>query len=157
MEAIQGAMRTFLLGLFLIVPLWLARTAMAQANSGELRLRVTDSAGLGLKASVIVVSEGNGYREQLATDEQGNLDLEFLTYGIYQVQIEKRGFASASATVAVRSALPIERTIQMGIAPVTTVIKVSDAETLIDPNRPSSIMQIGTQQIEDRVDRKSVV
>ena len=80
-------MRTFLLGLFLIVPLWLARTAMAQANSGELRLRVTDSAGLGLKASVIVVSEGNGYREQLATDEQGNLDLEFLTYGIYQVQI----------------------------------------------------------------------
>ena len=144
-------MRTFLLGLFLIVPLWLARTAMAQANSGELRLRVTDSAGLGLKASVIVVSEGNGYREQLATDEQGNLDLEFLTYGIYQVQIEKRGFASASATVAVRSALPIERTIQMGIAPVTTVIKVSDAETLIDPNRPSSIMQVGTQQIEDRV------
>jgi TonB dependent receptor/Carboxypeptidase regulatory-like domain/TonB-dependent Receptor Plug Domain len=144
-------MRRFLLGIFLIVPLWLARTAMAQANSGELRLRVTDSAGLGLKASVVAASEGNGYRQQQTTDEQGSLDLKFLAYGLYRVQIEKQGFASASATITVRSALPIVRTIQMGIAPVTTVIKVSDAETLIDPNRPSSIMQIGTQQIEDRV------
>ena len=52
--------------------------------------------------------------------------------------------------VEVRSALPTERTIQLAVAPVKTSVQVSGAP-LIDPDRPSSIMQIGSQQIQDRV------
>ena len=42
----------------LILLLW-AIPLCAQSNSGELRLRVTDPAGLGVKSSVQLVSEVN--------------------------------------------------------------------------------------------------
>ena len=41
---------------------------MGQVNTGELRLKVTDSTGAGLHASVTVLSQGNQYRTPLATD-----------------------------------------------------------------------------------------
>ena len=65
--------------------------------------------------------------------------------------MESTGFAPASAVIAIRSELPMERTMELRVAPVTTTVKVSDAATLVDPGQPSSIMQIGSQQIADRV------
>jgi len=131
--------------------LWVASPVLAQVNTGELRLKVTDAAGLGLKASVTVSSEGNHYRSQLTTNEQGSIDFKTLPYGLYRIEAGKQGFAPTSKTVDVRSAIPVERTLPLGIAPVTSVVEVSDTGTLIDPYLPSSTMQIGLQQIEERV------
>jgi hypothetical protein len=47
---------------FIAVPL------VAQVNTGELRLKVTDSTGLGLKATVVLSSEANQYFSELTTD-----------------------------------------------------------------------------------------
>jgi hypothetical protein len=124
---------------------------LAQGNSGELRLRVTDPAGLGLKARVTLSSEANRYRNEFTTDDGGGVDIKVLAFGIYQVNAEKQGFTPTPATVEVRSAIPVEHTIRLAIAPVKTAIKVSDDRTLIDPHNPSSIMRIGSQQIDDRV------
>jgi hypothetical protein len=60
-------MKVFLLCLFSTLPL------IAQSNTGELRLRVTDPAGLGVKSAVELVSEANHHRQSLLTDETGNL------------------------------------------------------------------------------------
>ena len=49
------------------------------------------------------------------------------------------------------SALPIDSAIKLDVAPVNTVVAVNAEQTLIDPDRPSSIMEIGSKQIEDRV------
>ncbi|XCB26831.1 TonB-dependent receptor plug domain-containing protein [Tunturibacter empetritectus] len=49
------------------------------------------------------------------------------------------------------SSIPIESVVQLQVAPVNTVVAVNTEETLIDPDRPSSIMQIGSRQIRDRV------
>ena len=69
-----------------------ALPTLAQSTTGELRLTVTDPAGLGLKSTVELVSQGNDYRQAFTTDDQGNLDAKRLPYGIYQAQIEAQGF-----------------------------------------------------------------
>src|ERR1700722_15786311 len=124
---------------------------LAQGNTGELRLRVTDPAGRGLKAGVTLSSEANRYRNEFTTDDGGGVDIKVLAFGIYLVNAEKQGFTTSPATVEVRSAIPVEHTIRLAIAPVKTAIKVSDDRTLIDPHNPSSIMRIGSEQIDDRV------
>ena len=76
--------------LIIAVLLW-ALPMLAQSNTGELRLTVTDPAGLGVKSTVELVSQGNEYRHTFTTDDQGNLDAKRLPYGIYQVQIKLAG------------------------------------------------------------------
>ena len=125
--------------------------AFGQVNRGELRLRVTDQAGLGLKASVTVSSEANQFRNAFTTSDAGEVDLKTLAFGIYLVRVEKPGFAAATETLEVRSALPAEHKIRLTVEPVTTTVQVNSTAPLIDPDRVSSITQIGSHQIEERV------
>jgi len=60
---------------------------LGQSNSGELRLKVTDPSGLGLKMTVEIVSEANQYHNTLATSDQGILELQRLPFGLYQLEI----------------------------------------------------------------------
>ena len=124
---------------------------LAQANMGELRLKIADKTGSGIKAEVTVSSSGEAYRKTLSTDEHGSLDMKNLPYGIYLIQAGKQGFATASGTVDIRSEIPSERNFELGIAPLATVVEVNGNATLIDPHRSSSIAQIGSQQIQNRV------
>ena len=117
-------MKRFTALLFLIsIPLF------SQSNSGELRLKVTDPSGSGLRSTVELVSQSNEYRNAFTTDEQGNLDAKRLPYGIYQVQIRAQGFAEDSETVEIRSALPFDRTIRLKLGSVSESVKVTASET----------------------------
>ncbi|HMD21808.1 MAG TPA: carboxypeptidase regulatory-like domain-containing protein, partial [Alloacidobacterium sp.] len=136
-----------LLALFVLY----ASCALAQVNSGELRLRVLDSSGAGLKAVVQLTSSGSGYSNTFTTDAAGASSVQRLAYGIYLVNIEYQGFAPFSQQVEVHSAIPVEVTVQLRVAPVNANVTVNDAATLIDPDRPGSIMQIGSKQIEQRL------
>ena len=124
---------------------------MGQVNTGELRLKVTDSTGAGVQASVTVLSQGNQYRTVLTTDAEGSAAIHRLPYGVYLITVERQGFSPVSNTLQIGSALPIKSVIKLQVAPVNTVVSVNAEETLIDPDRPSSIMQIGSKQIQDRV------
>ncbi len=90
--------------------LLLARLAAAQVNTGELRLKVIDPAGLGVKASVQVSSQASQYSNSLSTDGGGNLDLRRLPYGVYAVAAQGQGLKSPAKTIEVRSALPVDST-----------------------------------------------
>src|ERR1700678_909427 len=136
-------------GLIIAVLLW-ALPTLAQSTTGELRLTVTDPAGLGVKSTVELVSQGAEYSQAFTTDSQGKLDAKRLPYGIYQVQIVAHGFAAVSEPVDIRSALPLDRTIQLQLAAVSESVKVTSADTLMDPNRPGSINELGAKKIEDR-------
>ncbi|MGA8442369.1 MAG: TonB-dependent receptor [Candidatus Sulfotelmatobacter sp.] len=124
---------------------------VAQSFTGELRLTVTDPAGLGLKSTIELVSEANQYRDTFTTDDQGNLDAKRLPYGIYQVQILAPGFAQVSESVEIRSALPVERTIRLKVASVSESVKVSASATLIDPYRAGSVNEMGAETIQNRL------
>ena len=122
---------------------------LAQVNSSELRLKLTDPAGLGIKASVSVSSEANRYNNTFTSSDTGEVDIKILPYGMYLLRAEKPGFAASAEYVEVRSALPVVHTIQLSIAPVNTSVQVSSAP-IIDPHRPSSVMQIGPKEIRER-------
>jgi hypothetical protein len=124
---------------------------LAQRNTGELRLTVTDPSGLGLKSTVELVSEANDYRYTFATDDQGNLDAKRLPYGIYQVRIQATAFAQLSESVEIRSALPVDRTIRLKVASVSESVKVSASATLIDPYRAGSVNEMGLETIQNRL------
>ena len=125
--------------------------AMSQVNTGEIRLKVADPAGLGLKASVDVVSKGNQYSNDFVTDSKGVIRIQPLSYGIYRITAKRQGFADLTKTVEVRSAIPVDYDMTLDVAPLNTVVKVNASDGLLDPYRPSSISQVGSQQIEQRV------
>src|SRR5271154_2473248 len=132
------------------VLLW-ALPMLAQRTTGELRLTVTDPAGLGLKSTVELVSQGNDYRRTFTTDDQGNLDAKRLPYGIYQVQIQAPAFAQLSEPVEIRSALPLDRTIRLKVASVSESVKVGASTTLVDPYRAGSVNEMGLETIQNRL------
>lgn len=125
--------------------------ALAQVNSGELRLHVVDPAGAGLKALVKLTSAGSSYNNTFTTDAAGISHVQRIAYGIYLVSVEHEGFAPVSQQAEVRSAIPVDLTIQLRVAPVSENVTVNDAATLIDPDRPNSVMQIGSKQINQRL------
>ena len=134
------------LAVLLLLPL----IVQAQRNTGELHLTVTDPSGLVLKSTVELVSEANDYRYTFTTDDQGNLDARRLPYGIYQLRIQAQGFAPLSESVEIRSALPLDRTIQLKVAAVSESLNVSASATLIDPYRAGSVNEMGLETIQNR-------
>lgn len=126
-------------------------SAWAQVNRGELRLRVIDPTGAPLRASVELISSGNGFDETLTTDVSGRLDARLLPYGNYEVRVNAPNLGPDSELVEIRSGVPVERSIQLGLPRVNTEVDVSGAGTLLDPNSASSAMQIGDLQVHQRL------
>lgn len=137
-----------LLSLLAMAAAW---SLLAQVNTGELRIVVTDPAGAASHVAVTVSSEGTHYHNTLTTNSSGAIDCKGLPFGIYSVQVDRLGFAPTSMRADINSAIPVERSLHLDLAPIATVVKVSAPNTLIDPYMPSSVMQIGSQQIQDRV------
>ena len=124
---------------------------VAQSNTGELRLTVTDPFRHAVQTQVQLVSEANQYRHSFITDDHGELDARRLPYGIYQVQVHAPSFAEDSEPVDIRSALPVDRTIRLQVAPVSQSVTVHASDTLIDPYRADSLNEMGLQTIQNRL------
>jgi hypothetical protein len=138
-------MKRFLIFFLCAIP------AFGQSETGELRLKVTDSSGLAVKSVVDLVSEANQFHQAFETDDGGNVTAKRIPFGLYRVQVQHQGFASYSDSVEVRSAIPAEYTIKLSVASVSTSVTVKETETLIDPYRPAAVNQIGAEVIQDRV------
>lgn len=129
----------------------IALPIFSQSNSGELRLHVIDPAGLGVKATIKIISSANQYRNTLATSDRGILDLLRLPYGIYQIEIEQPGFAVLLQSIEVRSSILTEHKIQLKLPTVNQSVNVTAVNTLIDPDQAGSVNQIGSDFINDRL------
>jgi len=128
-----------------------AGPVFAQSITGELRLTVLDVSGHGVHAEVGLVSDANQYNSTFSTDNEGKLDARRLPYGIYLLQIRAPSFAQISESVVIRSALPVDRTIQLKLAPVSESVTVNASATLIDPYRAGSVNEMGRQTIQNRL------
>ncbi|MBZ5667038.1 MAG: TonB-dependent receptor plug domain-containing protein [Acidobacteriia bacterium] len=136
---------------FAAILVFCASPLLGQSNSGELRLKVTDPAGLGVRTNVQIVSRANQYRNTLETSDQGSLDVQRLPYGLYQLEIRQPGFAVTTEAVEIHSSIPTEHTIQLQLSSVTESVTVNAANTLIDPDQAGAISQIGSDVIKDRL------
>ncbi len=123
----------------------------AQTNTGELRLSVTDPAGLGVKATIEISSAASQYHNTLVTDDQGKVTAERLPYGVYLVEVNQPGFAPVSESVDVHSLLPNEQTIQLQLPAVNQSVTVNATNPLVDPDQAGAVNQIGTEQIQNRL------
>jgi TonB-dependent Receptor Plug Domain len=122
-----------------------------QTNNGELRLKVTDPSGLGVKATVKITSEANQYQNALSTDSEGNLDVPRLPYGVYQLEIHQPGFADLSQSVEIRSSIPADKAIQLQLPEVAQKVAVTASNTLINPDQAGAVSQIGSATIQSRL------
>ena len=122
-----------------------------QNDNGELRLMVTDPFGMGLKASVELISRANEYRKLFSTSYQGDLDVQLLPFGIYQLDVGHPGFAAQSVSIEIHSSFPTEFKVQLKLPTVNQSVTVSTANTLIDPDRAGSVSEIGSDFIQGRV------
>ena len=95
--------------------LLLACPLLAQSNRGELRLKVTDPHGLGVKTAIELICEVNEYRNTLVTDEAGVVVARRLPFGLYRVQIAQAGFAAVSVPLEIRSAARLEHAIKLSL------------------------------------------
>src|ERR1035438_2530139 len=127
------------------LPVW------CQTNTGGLRLKVTDPAGVGVKTTVRIVSAGNQYRNYLNTNDSGDLDVRRLPYGLYQLEIEQPGFAAVSESVEIRSSLPTEYKVHLSLPIVNQSVTVNATDTLIDPDQAGAVSQIGPEFIQNRL------
>ena len=121
-----------------------------QSNSGVVRLKVVDPAGLGLQAGVDLVSEANQFRQSYTTDQAGTLVKRNLPFGLYRVDVRRPGFAPYSSVVEIRSAISVELRIQLSVAPTQTAVEVRDSDTLVDPHRTGTVNRVGSDTLEHR-------
>jgi outer membrane cobalamin receptor len=136
---------------FLLLFLLTAAPVWAQVNYGEIRLSITDPSGAAVQASVELSSKGNGYDRSFTSNASGKLAIKQVPYGVYALEVREPGFAPSLRTLEVSSALPLKQAVQLGLASVVTNVNVVAADTLINPDSSSSVMQIGTKQIEQRL------
>jgi hypothetical protein len=135
----------------LLAILLLVTTLPAQINTGELRLKVSDPNGLGVKTSVGIISEANQYRNTLVTSDQGELDVQRLPYGIYRIEIKRAGFADVSESIQIRSSIPTDYVIRLKLPSVNESVTVKAEATLVDTDQAGSVSQIGTAGIQNRL------
>jgi TonB-dependent receptor-like protein len=128
-----------------------ASPVFCQSNSGELRLKVMDPLGHGVKTTVQISSKANHYRNTLATSDQCSLDVQRLPYGIYHLEIKQPGFAAISESVEIHSSIPTEHAIQLKLPSVKESVTVNAVDTLIDPDQAGSVARIGSDVIQDRL------
>jgi outer membrane cobalamin receptor len=128
--------------------LFLAAPLFGQSRRGELRLKVTDPTGLGVKSSVELVSEASHFEEKFSTDETGTLIAKNLPFGVYRIHVESPGFSPFTQLLEMRSAVPAELHIPLSVAAVSTSIVVSDNQTLVDPHRVGIVQLVGTDTLE---------
>src|SRR5438093_8416081 len=121
-----------------------------QTNSGELRLTVVDDAGLPLASSVELISEANQIREHLNTNPDGVLVAKRLPFGSYRVVVGRDGFATFTGTIDIRSALPTEYRVTLGVVPIQTQVTVGTDDTPIDAHQTATIHRVGLDAFERR-------
>ena len=147
-EPVRGC-ATAIMKRWLFLVLWVLPLS-AQSNTGELRLKVTDPAGLGVKSTVELVSKANHYRQSFLTDDAGDLVVKRLPFGKYDLEVGHATFASVSQSIEIRSATPTTQLVKLGLVPVETTIEVKESDTLVDPHRVGAVDQIGSETIADR-------
>jgi carboxypeptidase family protein len=128
-----------------------ALSAYAQRSRGELHIEVRDPQGAALASAAEVVSEANQLRRAFPVGVDGRYVLQDLPFGVYRLSLSATGFAPWTDLVEIRSEVPVRLTVTLGLAPVTTQVRVNDSATLLDADRTGSIYSIGWKSIQEHI------
>jgi Carboxypeptidase regulatory-like domain len=112
-----------------------AATAVAQVTTGSLSGTVVDPTGAVVSdATVTLINQGSGAKQQATTSSSGAFRFTFLSVGRYDLEISKPGFRSLkSSGIAVDA--NIEHTLgslKMDVGQTTESVEVSSAAPLVE-------------------------
>ncbi len=127
------------------------RPAAAQRDRGELRIEVHDPQGGVLAAAGELVSAGNQFHLDFQTGEEGRYVAQNLAYGVYRVRLAHSGFVPYTHLVEIRSAVPQQLLVTLGLAPIETQVEVTEAGTLVDPSRTGTVYTVGSQSLNEEL------
>jgi hypothetical protein len=140
------------LALFFSVILLAVASAFAQQQRGTIDLQVQDPNGGPLVATVQLSSAVNQVSRTFETGQDGKYQATNLPFGVYQVSVSKEGFNSAQKVVEVHSAVPIEVSITLPLATVTSSVRVSATPTtLIDTESVQSSVLVGSKNLQMQI------
>lgn len=124
--------------------------ALAQRATGELRITLTDPAGLALPASGTLRSLSTQDQRTIVTDADGRETLTAVPFGRYVLTLESPGFAPYRGTVEIRSEVPVALPVKLALKPVETAVSVTESETLLDPAQAGSASYLGPEALRNR-------
>ena len=130
--------------------LLLALPLLAQSNAGELRLKVIGPDGLPLRSVVELSSDALQFHRSFSTDESGQVTARNLLFGLYRLQVRSESFSSYDGVIEIHTALPTDYLVQLNIAALSTAVNVSAENTLLDPERTTTISHLDSRAIADR-------
>ena len=135
--------------LLVVLPL-LAFTVNAQSNTGELRLKITGPNAQPIKASIDLSSDATQFHRSFYADDSGLAIVRNLPFGLYRLKVHEEDFAPYDGLIEIHSALPAEYIIKLSIAALSTAVNVTADETLLDPERTTTINHLDSKAIAER-------
>ena len=116
----------------------LAAPPQSSGTSGSIDGKVLDPTGAVVEgAEVKLQHPTSGFSQTTSTDANGQFHFRNLPYNSYHLSISRSGFAPQAQDVDVRSAIPVNRQITLGVASASTTVNVeASGEDLVenDPN-----------------------
>ena len=141
----RGHLQLLFLGLALAV------TASAQVQQGSLAGLVVDASGSPVPgASVVLRDPGNNRQRTATTDLQGGFRLPNIAPSVYELHVEKPGFAphdEGAVQIVVGQALRI--TVRMAATAMSATTEVSAERPALDRTESSASTVIDTERIEE--------
>lgn len=147
---LPGALR--IAPIFLGLALLYSPGADAQRALGELHLEVQDQQGAPVSmAAGELTSEANQVRRNLSADVDGRVIAQDIPFGLYRLSISHTDFAPNVQAIEIRSEVPLYLKVTLGLASVEIQVQVTAPQTLIDPNRTSTVNTLGSQMIQEQL------
>jgi hypothetical protein len=128
-----------------------ALSACAQRVRGELHIEVRDPQGATLAASAELVSDALQFHQTFAVPSDGLCVVKNLAFGVYNLTLTSKGFASRTERVEIRSEVPVRIPVSMALAAVSSEVQVSDSMTLVDPYQTGTAYSIGKRAIAEQI------
>ena len=123
--------------------------AVAQGMDGRVTVRVSDSTGGGVPATVELSARSPEFFARTRADATGLAVFRRVPLGSYLVVVRSSGFATAERRLEIGSAVPESIGVSLEVAPVEGSITVTTSPPLFEPLRPSQ----GTRSGREALDR----
>jgi hypothetical protein len=123
--------------------------AWAQIQHASVTLTVQDPQHNSVQGAVAhVENAARSFSLTASTDETGNAKFENVPFGSFAISVSSGGFQTVSRALSVRSNLPQQITIELPVAPTSSMVEVVDTAVMVSPDAASSYLLLGEEAIE---------
>ncbi len=141
---------TIALVVLALTMVWFMTPALAQRGTAELRLTVKDGTGAAVAAVADLLNDATKTHQTVELPAEGRYAFKNLPFGWYRLLVTHAGFTPSSERIEMRSEVPQNHEIVLGIQPVETALQVTESNTLVDPSRTGTAYYVGSKEVAER-------